>query len=188
MISPASFLYAPDKIFIQRIHIDQHGARRIDEHCGGLHHAQLLLADDRRVACTDAPVQGDEIAAAQQFLLADRFAAGCCDSLCRDERVADQDLCAEDLQPIGDQTADRAKADDADVRAAQLRNGCGIRIFSLRRPRAARAMFLDSAIIRPIAYSATAMALFAGQWITLTPCSCAAFRSMFSTPPRAERI
>ena len=41
----------------------------------------------------------------------------------------------------------------------------------------------DDAIIRPMAYSATAMALCAGQWITLTPCSCAAFRSIFSTPP-----
>lgn len=61
------------------------------------------------------PVQGNKIAAAQKLLLADRLAAGCCDGLCRDERVADQDLRAEDLQPLSDQTADGAEADDADV-------------------------------------------------------------------------
>ena len=114
---------------IQRLHIDQHGARRIDEHGGGLHRTQLLLADDRRVARADAPVQGDEITAAQQLFLADRLAACGCDGLCRDERVADQNFRAEDLQPLGDQTADGAEADNADVRAAQLRNSCGIRIF-----------------------------------------------------------
>ena len=49
-------------------------------------------------------------------------------------------------------------------------------------------IFLSSFKIMPIVYSATAYALWAGQLMTFTPFSFAASISIFSTPPRQDKI
>ena len=86
----------------------------------GLTLVQRLLADQAEGLGVLGQVHGDEVALLEQLVEGDQLGAELAGALGRDVGVVGEDLHAEALEPLGDELADPAEADDADLLVEQL--------------------------------------------------------------------
>ena len=104
----------------QRLLVDDATAGGVDDADGGLDLGQRLLADEPEGLGALGQVHGDEVALLEQLVEGDQLGAELAGALGGDVGVVGEDLHAEALEPLGDELADAAEADDADLLVEQL--------------------------------------------------------------------
>ena len=92
----------------------------VDDAHGRLDLGERLLADQADRLGGLGQVDGDEVALGEQLVEGDQAGAEHAGALHRDVGVVGEDLDAEALEPLGDELADAAEADDADLLLEQL--------------------------------------------------------------------
>ena len=104
----------------ERLLVDDPAAGGVDDAHGRLDLGQRLLADQADRLGGLGQVHGDEVALREQLVEGDQLGAELAGALSGDVGVVGEDLHAEALEPLGDELADAAEADDADLLLEQL--------------------------------------------------------------------